>query len=155
MGASGNVTVHVDASPEQVYDLVSDVTRMGEWSPECYRCEWRDGATTAVVGARFRGSNKQGLLRWSTIAEIDVADRGREFAFTTKSGSRDATHWRYVFTPAGDGTDVTESYDVAYEPRYVLLAERLFMRNRQQQRDDGVRTTLERIKVAAEAAAHR
>jgi hypothetical protein len=126
---------------------------MGEWSPECFKCEWRDGATAPAVGARFRGSNKQGLLRWSTVAEVVAAERGREFAFTTKSGARDATRWRYVFTPADGGTDVTESYEIAYEPGYVRLAERLFMRGRDQQRKDGMRTTLYRIKAVAEATA--
>lgn len=57
---TGQARIEIDASPQRVYELVSDITRMGEWSPECYRCEWLDGATTATVGARFRGHNRLG-----------------------------------------------------------------------------------------------
>jgi uncharacterized protein YndB with AHSA1/START domain len=144
------VTLHIDAPPDRVYDLISDVTRMGQWSPECVRCAWQGDATGPAVGARFRGANRQGLIRWSTTAEVLAADPGREFAFTTKSGSRDATRWRYVLSPAGNGTDVTESYDAVYTPALIRLAERVFVRNRPQQLADGMRTTLQRLKAAAE-----
>jgi uncharacterized protein YndB with AHSA1/START domain len=150
MAETTAVTVHIDAAPEHVYELISDVTRMGEWSPECVRCVWQDGATGPAAGARFRGSNRQGLLKWSTTAEIVAADPGREFAFTTKTGKRDSTRWRYVLTAAGEGTDLTESYESVYMPAMVKLGERLFMRNREQQLEDGMRTTLERVKTAAE-----
>ena len=56
--------------------MVSDVTRMGEWSPETIRCTWIDGATGPAVGARFKGTNRRGIFRWSTKPEIVVADRG-------------------------------------------------------------------------------
>ena len=57
------VTIDVSAPPERVYGLISDITRMGEWSPECRRCEWIDGATGPAVGARFRGHNRLGPVR--------------------------------------------------------------------------------------------
>jgi hypothetical protein len=64
-GATGTVRQLIEAPREVVYDLVTDVTRMGEWSPECVACEWVDGATGPAVGARFRGRNRHGLARWS------------------------------------------------------------------------------------------
>ncbi len=72
---------------------------MGEWSPECYRCEWLDNSTVAVPGARFRGYNRLGRLRWQWIAIVDTADPGREFAFTTVDDrtGRHETHWRCCF----------------------------------------------------------
>jgi uncharacterized protein YndB with AHSA1/START domain len=149
----GEVTVHIDAPAERVYELVSDVTRMGEWSPECVKCEWQGDATGPAVGARFRGSNRQGIARWSTTAEVVRAEPGREFAFTTKMGQRDITRWRYVFTPTNGGTDVTESFESAYTPFFVRVAERTVMRNRPSQLETGMRTTLERLKAAAEAKA--
>ncbi len=79
----GRESIDIAATPEAVYDLITDINRMGEWSPECYRCEWLDGATQATVGARFRGYNRRGALRWQRTAVVDVADRGREFAFAT------------------------------------------------------------------------
>ena len=78
----GRASIDIAAPPELVYDLIADVPRMGEWSPECYRCKWLDGTTSAAVGARFRGYNRVGRYRWATTAVITTADRGREFAFT-------------------------------------------------------------------------
>jgi hypothetical protein len=102
----GQESIQIAAAPEDVYDLLADVTRMGEWSPECYRCEWLDGATTADVGARFRGYNLLGRFRWATTAVVIAAQRGREFAFTVvhdKTG-RDETRWRYRLEPSAGGT---------------------------------------------------
>jgi uncharacterized protein YndB with AHSA1/START domain len=144
---TGKATVHVAAPAEAVYDLVADITRMGEWSPECVRTEWLGEPGT--VGSRFKGWNRRGLVRWSTTAEVLAAERGKEFAFATKVGDRDSTRWRYRFTASGDGTDVEESYEAVYTPPLIAFAERL-MRNRDQQLADGMRQTLDRIKAAAE-----
>ena len=65
-GTRGEASVRVAAAPEKVYELVSDVTRMGEWSPETTSAEWIDGATGPAVGARFKGRNRNGVARWST-----------------------------------------------------------------------------------------
>jgi len=90
-GTKGEVHVQVDAPPAVVYGVVSDVRRMGEWSPETIKCEWLDGATGPAVGARFKGSNKRGALRWSTKPTVVAVDPGREFAFEVGSDVR----WTY------------------------------------------------------------
>jgi uncharacterized protein YndB with AHSA1/START domain len=69
---------YVDAPPELVYDLVSDIRRMGEWSPETYRCEWRGGATAS---ARFRAWNRRRWMSWFNSPVLITAERGKEFAF--------------------------------------------------------------------------
>ena len=74
---TGEARVEIDAAPLTVYELISDITRMGDWSPECYRCEWLNGATAAEEGARFRGHNRLGKVRWHTDAIVTVADPGR------------------------------------------------------------------------------
>lgn len=96
----------VHASPEVVYGLVSDVTRMAEWSPETVQCCWLDGADRAQVGARFRGRNRLGRLSWSTSPTVIHADRGRRFAFRVPGAS--GTTWTYTFEDAEGGTQVTE-----------------------------------------------
>ena len=152
MATTADATVHIDAPPERVYGLIADVTRMGEWSPECYRCEWVDGASGPETGARFKGHNKQGWIKWSTVAEIEVADPGREFTFSTRNGDKVSTRWRYRMAAADGGTDVTESCEEVWVPLYIRLAEKTIMRNRPEQLRDGIRTTLERVKAAAERA---
>src|SRR5262245_8639665 len=84
-------TIVVEAAPEDVYDLVADLPRMGEWSPECQRVEWLDGAVGPVEGATFVGHSRggpMGLMRWSRHGRVIAADRGREFVFATQEGGR-------------------------------------------------------------------
>jgi Polyketide cyclase / dehydrase and lipid transport len=141
----GQATIHIDAPPERVYELVSDVGRMGQWSPECYRAEWVDGATGPAPGARFKGHNKRGPLRWSTKPTVLVANPGTEFAFRTRE-----TVWRYQMQDGpGGGTDLTESFEVE---SYNLLF-RIFdpPARRQPVLTKGIETTLQRIKAAAES----
>ena len=66
----GQATIHINATPDTVFALVSDVTRMGEWSPETIHCEWVEGATGPAVGAKFKGTNKLGFYKWSTTPTI-------------------------------------------------------------------------------------
>lgn len=110
----------IAASPEALYDVVADVTRTPELSPEVVACEWIDGATGPEVGARFRARNHVGRgPDWHNKPVVTAADRGREFAFSrTETGAGTVT-WRYVFTPEGEGTRVTESYEVTH-PLTVL-----------------------------------
>jgi uncharacterized protein YndB with AHSA1/START domain len=107
-----DVTVEetIAAPPQQVYELVSDVTRMGQWSPETTACRWLDGASGAAVGARFRGANRQGWRRWSTTCTVVEADLGRRFSFNVRYGPLRVARWDYEFVPEGDGCRVTESW---------------------------------------------
>ncbi len=147
----GDARIAIAASPQQVYDIVSDVISIGDRSPECYRCEWLDGASVARVGARFKGYNRLGLLRWSTISVVTAAERGREFAFTVLSGDRDSTCWRYVMEGDGQTTTLTESYEFVWCPIVSRIAEAPIPRDKQLRR--GIAQTIERVKVEAEARA--
>ena len=118
----GTAAVTISASPQEVYRLVSDVTRMGEWSPECLRCEWIDGASSPIVGSLFRGHNRISRYRWATTAQVTTADLGREFAFSTMEDGRESTRWRYLFEPSNGGTLVTESYEFCWAPWVHVLS---------------------------------
>jgi len=150
---SASVTVRIDAPAEVVYALIADVTRMGEWSPECASCEWLD--EPGEGGSRFRGHNRPGLARWSTTAKIVAATPGQEFAFTTAHRDREATRWRYQLRPIDDGTAVTESFDAVFIPTALRAFERIFMPNRRAQLEAGMTATLERIKATAEVTEAR
>jgi hypothetical protein len=150
-----SVTVHIDAPPEQVWDLVSDVTRIGEFSPETFEAEWLGGATGPAVGAKFRGHvkrNEKGPTYW-TVCKVTQCEPGRDFGFAVMAGGRAVNNWRYQLAPAGDGTDVTESFELApmlVMRLYWLLAG--WARGRRN-RDD-MQRTLERIKAVVETPAH-
>jgi uncharacterized protein YndB with AHSA1/START domain len=105
------VSRDIKASPDAVWTAISDVTRMGEWSPECHTCEWKDDATAAVVGARFFGHNRNGEKEWTTEAEITECVPGKKLAFDGVFGDLRFSHWAYVIEPTDDGCRVTEIWD--------------------------------------------
>ena len=146
------MTVHIDAPPVAIWELVSDVTRIGSYSPETFEAEWLDDATGPAVGARFRGHvkrNGKGPIYWTTCTVI-ASEPGREFAFGVGEPGKALNTWRYRLEPSGDGTDVTESFELAntlpLRLYWLLLGWARGRTNR-----DGMRTTLERIKAEIEA----
>lgn len=145
--------IEIEAPPEQVYAIISDVTRTGEWSPECHRCEWVDGASGPEVGARFRGYNRHRWLKWSRLNEVIVADPGREFAFRvlTDRLNKDSSIWRYRLEPGDGGTVLTESTEVLAWPGFVVRTLTTLAR-REDDMTDNIRQSLERIKRIAEGA---
>jgi hypothetical protein len=143
----------IDAPAEQIYDMVAELPRMGEWSPECAAVEWIEGATGPVVGARFLGRNRggpRGLLKWSRRGTVRTADRGREFAFATEEGGVEGTLWRYRFEPVAGGTRVTESYTVDRIPMWARIVD--VPTNRHRELLEGMAHTLAELKIAAESA---
>jgi hypothetical protein len=103
--AHGSVLVE-GVTPEDVWNLVSDVTRTGEWSPENTGGRWRDGATGPAVGARFQGSNRNGIFFWRTTAVVTAADHARRFAFDVSAVGIPISRWVWTMSPAPGGTSV-------------------------------------------------
>ena len=105
-------SVQVKASPEAVWDLVSDLPGMGRLSPENTGGTWRRGATGPAVGAVFKGRNRNGARRWSTTVKVTRCERGSAFAFAVSSVlGIPVSEWSYDLRPTGDGgTEVTETW---------------------------------------------
>lgn len=139
----------ISASPEEIYDLVTDIPRMGEWSPETVEADWIKGATHAEVGARFRGKNRLGRNSWSTKPTVTIADRGRTFAFRVP-GKSGAT-WTYDLRPVEGGTLVTESVsqDRPSPAPIRWLQRRAGVADRSAHLAVDIATTLERLDRAA------
>jgi hypothetical protein len=149
-------SVHVAAPPEQVYALVSDVTRTPEFSPEILRCSWLDEVTGPAVGARFEAVNKvPGRPPWRNRPVVTVAEPGRAFAFRRTERFAGSIEWCYRLEPDGDGTRLTESYRVL-EPLsrvgWFVIGTLFGRRDRRSDLREGMRATLERIAAAAERA---
>jgi hypothetical protein len=149
-----SVTIHMAASPAAVWDLVSDVTKIGRYSPETFEAEWLGGATGPAVGARFRGHvkrNGRGPTYWTTCTVL-TSEPEREFAFGVGSSTKPLNVWRYQLEPAGDGTDVTESFELRpIWPLRLYWAVLGWSRGRTNR--EGMRQTLERIRAEVEAPA--
>ncbi|WP_224387417.1 SRPBCC family protein [Pseudonocardia sp. ICBG1293] len=145
------VTLHMRAPAREIWELVSDVRNTGRFSPETVDAQWLGGATGPAVGVRFRGKvvrNGRGPTYWSEC-RITACEPGSEFGFVVLLGGRPINHWHYRFVPAGDGTDVTESFRL--EPStgtrvyWALLGRARGRTNR-----EGMRKTLERIRAVVE-----
>jgi uncharacterized membrane protein len=150
-----HVDVVIDAPAERIYDMVADLTRMGEWSNECAQVEWVDGATGPAAGARFVGHNRtgpRGVIKWSRRGRVLVAERGREFAFATEEGGQEGVVWRYRFEPLDDGTRVSESYEVTRIPTWARIVD--VPTNRHGALLKSMRHTLARLKTSAETLTH-
>jgi uncharacterized protein YndB with AHSA1/START domain len=111
---NGTVEVTTDASPEQIWDLLADVTRAGEWSHETRGGMWLDGATSARAGARFKGLNGKGRQRWSRVCEIETADRPHTLAWRTVPSRlfSDSTRWTFAITPVDGRARITQTFEV-------------------------------------------
>jgi hypothetical protein len=147
-------SVIVERSPEELYDMVSDVTRMGDWSPVCKACWWDEGDGPRV-GATFTGRNERPERTWETRSKVVAADRGREFAWVVAEPPTGA-RWAYTFAAAGDGTDLTETWELP--PEVSAFFEKAFgddapkeIALRSDAAKNGIEETLAAIKAAAEA----
>jgi hypothetical protein len=149
------VSTLVAASPEDVYALVADVTRTPEFSPEVVSCTWLDGATGPAVGARFEAVNRSEAGKtWKNRPVVTAADPGREFAFRRTEPFAGSIAWRYRFEPVEQGTRVVESYEVERPVTRLgwFVIEKVFRGgDRREALRAGMRTSLERLRVAAEA----
>jgi hypothetical protein len=146
-----SASVVVAATPEEVYDLVSDVTRTGEWSPVCRACWWDEGAS-AVPGAWFTGRNEVPGRTWETRSQVVTAERGREFSWLV--GGR-LVRWAFTMALAEGGTLLTEEWEflpaglASFAERYGADAQAQ-VEDRTRAAHDGIPATLAAIKAVAE-----
>ncbi|MEV0696390.1 SRPBCC family protein [Saccharopolyspora sp. NPDC050389] len=154
-----HASTHVSATPDEVYRVASDITRMGEWSPECIGGEWASGEP-GTAGATFKGHNRHRDDVWTTECEVTAAEPGRRFAWAVLSyqPTPDNSLWSFEIEPDGDGCTLTQRFQMKQPPsRLVSIKESLpaergatfyeFRRTRLQQ---AMQQTVDAIRDAAE-----
>jgi dimethylaniline monooxygenase (N-oxide forming) len=149
VSSEDRASAFIAADPNSVWDMISDVTRMGQWSPECYRAMWL--TSKRGKGALFLGLNKDRGLRWPSPAIVTESERGKVFAFRAASG----VLWRYRLTAENAGCLLVEERINSGEFRYVRAAYRLFLGGYDRRIGvlrAGMQRTVERIRAAAESA---
>jgi hypothetical protein len=146
------VSADIAAPADKVWALVSDLPRMGEWSPENTGGRWVNGATGPVVGAKFRGTNRKGLRRWSTTCTVTAADKGARFAFEVTYGPVRISTWDYTLTGNGNTTTVTEEW-TDRRPAWMKIGSAPVMgvADRAAHNRRGMEQTLANLKAAAES----
>lgn len=147
-------SISVAATPEAIYDLVSDITRTGEWSPVCTSCWWDDDTEPGKIGAWFTGHNELPDRTWETRAQVVAAERGHEFAWIVGGTF---VRWGFTVAPDGDATRLTETWE--FLPDGITMFEEKFgnqaraeIDERTRQAHEGIPQTLAAIKRIAESA---
>ena len=148
-----SVTLTIDAEVADVWALVSDVTRIGEFSPETFEAEWLDGATGPEVGARFRGHvnrNDSGMKYW-TQCLVNECVENEVFGFAVQTGGKTVNNWKYELRAVDSATEVTESFRL--EP---TLANKIYWAGAGRWRGEtnrrGMRETLEAMRAVLESS---
>jgi len=144
------VSRDIAASPSDVYNAIADVTRMGEWSPECHTCEWIDGATEAAVGAKFQGENANNGAEWSIENTVTAADPGRHFAFDCSVPGLTFASWGYTIEPTENGCRVSETWKDHRDDERAAKPSISGVDNRAEFNRQSMETTLERLAAALE-----
>jgi hypothetical protein len=160
-----SASVCVAASAEQLYEMVADVTRMGEWSPVCVACTWDDGAGPEP-GAWFTGYNEapegstaralggsRTPVAWDRRCQVVAADPGNEFAFVNGGAAEGYARWSYAFRPTEEGTEVEERWKVLRVTEHMRAVPDRELRRSVDLTTANIVLTLSRLKAAAEAAA--
>lgn len=150
-------SIEVTAPAEELYDLVSDVTRTGDWSPICTACWWDDPEQAGQVGAWFTGHNELPGHTWETRSQVVAARRGSEFAWVVGDGF---VRWGFEMAAVEGGTELTETWAflpsglTMFHERHGARAE-AEIAARTEQAHTGIPQTLAAIKRIAEATQGR
>ena len=124
-----SVETEVMATPSQVWEVLTDVTRVGEWSHECHTARWLPGHDSARVGAQFAGRNRNGPVRWGRHCTITEVEPERRLVYRTRGGlPPDSTEWSFELEPTSSGgTRIRQSFRLISMPLPTELMIRVIM----------------------------
>jgi uncharacterized protein YndB with AHSA1/START domain len=145
-------SIRIHAPAQVVYDLVADPMRMADWSPECIRCRWIGGTGRAEVGARFRGTSRNGWRRWRTTSTIADMRPGELFAWEVTYLRQPVARWEYRIERRPDGVELVETVKDR-RGRLLRAVSPLITGapDRAKRNADTMESTLQAVKAAAEA----
>ena len=152
---SHSESIEINASPETVWSLVTDMERYGEWSSENTGGYWRkkeDGVPgTGEVGDEFVGINRRGDDEWKALVEIIVREENEAFAFVTCGTAMNLIHWRYDIEPTDSGTTLTESWALMNLSPLMIEHGDEEIQYRAANAKESITATLKGMKAAAES----
>jgi uncharacterized protein YndB with AHSA1/START domain len=144
-------SIAIAAPPAVVWDLVTDVTRMPEWSPELFSVRWLSADARPRIGARFKGNNRNAGRRWSTSCTVIAAEAERRFTYRVTYLGLQVSDWSFDILPTAEGCQLTES---TADRRGVLMTKlgpaATGVADRGARNLDGIRRTIAAIKSVAE-----
>jgi uncharacterized membrane protein len=106
---TAEVRTWIDAPPQRVWEIVSDVELMPTMSSELQSVEWLDGACGPSVGARFIGRSKhEALGEWSTTSHVIECEAPRVLAWAVEGPCNPTAIWRFRLEPKDGGTELSQ-----------------------------------------------
>lgn len=142
-------SIDIEASPAAVWSVVSDLRRMGEWSPQCKKMIIRGGEVRE--GVRTINLNRQGWKWWPTRSYVKVFEPEKRLVLKI---AENGTLWSYELEPTATGTRLTEA---RLAPNGVSTISKVLTNSVlggterfEDELQRGIEETLAKIKVAAE-----
>lgn len=153
------VEVEINASPERVWQLISDISLPAKFSPEFQGAMWLDGATEPALGARFEGHNKHPAIgEWTTTSVVTAADPGREFSYAVTDADSPSASWWFFIEPNGRGVVLRQKMqigpgDSGLTPAIKAMPEKeeRIIERRLQEHQANMQATVEGVKRLAES----
>lgn len=147
---SVSISRDIRATPEELWDLVADVTRTKDWSPETAEVVWKGRIARPVVGATFLGTNRNGAKTWKTTSRVTEAEPGKTFSFDVKAAGMPVATWTYAFEPIDGGCRVTESWNDRRNPALRVISKLVTgVQDRKSHNRANMEETLRRLAEAA------
>jgi len=150
--------IHIDAPPQRVWELVSDIFLMPELSTELQGVAWLDGAAGPAAGHRFTGRSAHPAMgEWETVSTITECDPPRRFAWAVGDPGHPSATWRFTLKPDGAGTLLEQWYQMGPARSGLNIAidampdkEQKIVFVRMREFEKNMTVTLEHIKQLAE-----
>ena len=150
-----DASIDIAAPPDTVYGLVSDITRMGEWSLEAVGGRWLDddegNPGTGKVGDWFMGENANPDRSWERECEVAAAEPGVDFTFVVGGVEANCTWWSYEMEPIDGGTRLTERWWIVNKTPAVAAAPPEAYKKRVEFTQTMLDQTVAALKAAAES----
>ncbi|MFW0794163.1 SRPBCC family protein [Gordonia sp. CPCC 205515] len=147
-------SIEINATAEEVWAVISDLKRMGEWSPQCKKMILR--GEPVGMGTKSININRRGVLVWPTTSKIIRFAPNKELGFRV---AENKTVWSYTIAPTASGVTVTERREVANGTTKIssFLVDKFMggTTNFEAELKLGMAETLGKIKRAAESSAAR
>lgn len=99
----------IDAAPEEVYRLVSDVSAIGRWSPNASEVAYDEGHGPEA-GSWFSGHNRKDGKEWTSRSQVVKAEPGAVFAFVVGGAEDGIVEWTWTLRAQGRGTVAEQSW---------------------------------------------
>ncbi|MCP3912195.1 MAG: SRPBCC family protein [Actinomycetia bacterium] len=146
-----SVTQNIKAPASLVWEMVSDLPRMGDWSPENQGGQWIGGGSGPAAGAKFRGENQHEKKSWKTTVTVLDATPAERFSFRSSIMGVGLAEWSYDIEPTPEGCCVTETWDDVRPGWFKPLSKLATgVADREGYTRAGMQETLEKLAQAAE-----